>query len=364
MPERPRILWIGVEPTPYFVDEFTELESSLPYRFEFFFLAAAHTQPWQLHLGRVLSRRPGEPVDLLTYAAFLFEVCLDPPDAVVLEGYGLPHFVLSAWLFTCTGVPWVLRSDTPQRDEKKRRCLDAGVLSWIVRHATWMLPGGTRQMQNLVRAGGDPAKIAIGYMTVREDRFPRVANTASSPAGTLRAVSVGRLIRRKRVDAAIDSVLRLSREGLAVGLEIIGDGPELESLRRRAEASGGRIEFLGFCEQDGVAAALARAEVFVLLSESEPWGLVVNEALAVGLPLVLERDIGCARDLLSDGVNGFAVDVAKPETIDAALRVLALDPQIRRRMSASSSEISADWSSSHRLAAVGHALAVVTGGAV
>ena len=85
------------------------------------------------------------------------------------------------------------------------------------------------------------------------------------------------------------------------------------------------------------------ADAFALLSEREPWAVVVNEAAACGLPLVLSDRVGAAPDLLEDGENGFLVPAGDVVAAAAALRRLAGDADERRRLGARSRELVQDW---------------------
>jgi glycosyltransferase involved in cell wall biosynthesis len=89
--------------------------------------------------------------------------------------------------------------------------------------------------------------------------------------------------------------------------------------------------------------AYAVADVFALLSEHEPWGVVVNEAAACGLPLVLSNRVGAAADLLVDGENGTLVAAGDVPAAAAAIRRLARDPELRAAQGARSREIVSGW---------------------
>jgi len=86
------------------------------------------------------------------------------------------------------------------------------------------------------------------------------------------------------------------------------------------------------------------ADVFALLSLHETWGVVVNEAAASGLPLVVSDRVGAAYDLVRDGQNGFIVPGGDVEAAAVALKRLADDPELRRRAGDRSREIVAGWS--------------------
>jgi glycosyltransferase involved in cell wall biosynthesis len=126
-------------------------------------------------------------------------------------------------------------------------------------------------------------------------------------------------------------------------LAIAGGGAQENALARRADESGVGLRLLGDLDQDALLEAYVAADVFVLLSLRETWGVVVNEAAASGLPLVLSDRVGAARDLLRDGENGFLVPAADVDAVAEALRQLAADPELRRRMGERSLELVSGW---------------------
>jgi glycosyltransferase involved in cell wall biosynthesis len=116
-------------------------------------------------------------------------------------------------------------------------------------------------------------------------------------------------------------------------------------LRRLAQGLelGNHISFVGFVNQSALPALYGACDVFVLPAEHEPWGLVVNEVMCAGLPLVLGAAVGCAADLLSPGVNGLACEAGDALSLAAALEPLVSDAELRRRMGEASRRIIAAW---------------------
>jgi glycosyltransferase involved in cell wall biosynthesis len=112
---------------------------------------------------------------------------------------------------------------------------------------------------------------------------------------------VGKLTTRKRV---IDAVHGIAGLGSNTVLVIAGTGEEERELRAEAERIGARVVWLGFVNQSRIAAAYAAADCLVLPSESESWGLAVNEAMATGLPAVVTDRTGCHPDLVVPGETG------------------------------------------------------------
>ena len=100
----------------------------------------------------------------------------------------------------------------------------------------------------------------------------------------------------------------------------------------------------GGLNEDELARRYVDADVFALLSRHEPWGVVVNEAAASGLPLVLSDRVGAAYDLLLPGENGFIVPSEDVRAAADALRRLAADADLRHRMGQRSRQLVRDWS--------------------
>lgn len=156
---------------------------------------------------------------------------------------------------------------------------------------------------------------------------------------------VGRLIREKGVFdllAAYGKLPRGVREDF--GLVFAGNGtcrPELEELARRIDS--GAIVFTGFLEKEELANIYAHGAALVFPTHSDPWGLVVNEAMACGLPIIATSVAGCVANLVEDGWNGVVIPPANPDALAGAMQSLVSD-ELRATMSANSWRRSHDYS--------------------
>jgi glycosyltransferase involved in cell wall biosynthesis len=152
---------------------------------------------------------------------------------------------------------------------------------------------------------------------------------------------VARLVPEKGIDTLARAIAATGDERLV--LLVAGQGPELERLLDLCSELGLRSSMGGNLPADELAEQYVEADVFALLSRHEPWGVVVNEAAASGLPLVLSDRVGAAHDLLVDGENGFVVPADDDDATAAALKRLADDPELRRSMGTRSRELVRDW---------------------
>ena len=132
----------------------------------------------------------------------------------------------------------------------------------------------------------------------------------------------------------------LRRKLADVSLLIAGDGSLREWIEQQAAPP---IYYLGRLSGESVWEAYAASDIFVLPSHFEPWGLVVNEAMASGLPVIATDRVGCVDDLVRHGVTGLIVPAEAPDQLLSAMKSLANDPGARRRMGAQAKELIADW---------------------
>lgn len=153
----------------------------------------------------------------------------------------------------------------------------------------------------------------------------------------------GKLVDFKRPLVAVDAVAKLNANGLQTRLMIAGAGPLEGAVRERADSAGIALTQLGFVNQSEIPAVYAAADALVLPSTSrETWGLVANEALACGTPVVVSHEAGCSPDLC-DGRAGIACDGGDPTAVAVAISEL-LENRSQNR------EAIAEMSAAHSLA--------------
>jgi glycosyltransferase involved in cell wall biosynthesis len=266
-------------------------------------------------------------------------------DAVVIHGHFLAahHVALAAAL--AAGTPVFARAETHLG--LRRAAWKETVRTPLMRAFYLAFDGflaiGSGNARYFEAMGVPKEKIFSMPYTVDNDRFIAAAQTSSQAA--VRAATRARLgiagdgaailyaakfEPRKRPDDLIAAFAMLQREGLSANLVMVGSG-ELEAKLRAMVKEGDikNVSFPGFVTQSELPQVYAASDVFVLPSENEPWGLAVNEAMCAGLPIVLSSEIGCAEDLVANGMNGATFKAGDVGGLAAALRPLIKDPNHR-----------------------------------
>jgi glycosyltransferase involved in cell wall biosynthesis len=169
---------------------------------------------------------------------------------------------------------------------------------------------------------------------------------------------------RKHAGDLLEAYARLCTHshGRTPYLLIVGDGEERGRLETRArELALEGVRFLGFRNQSELPAFFALADVFVLPSRHEPWGLIVNEAMASGCAVVVSDEVGANPDLITDGVEGFVFPVGNIDALTAALSRVLSSPEQAKRMGQAAKTRIANWDFDADVRGLRQSLAAVTG---
>jgi glycosyltransferase involved in cell wall biosynthesis len=187
------------------------------------------------------------------------------------------------------------------------------------------LVGGRRTAQYLGHFGINSERVFFGYDTVSMARLRDLAREfEADPAFEARPiVVVSRFIEKKNLFRLLDGYARYRSlcDGPPRPLELLGSGPLEDALRCKiADEAILGVTLHGFASQRDVARQLSQALCLVLFSTVEQWGLVVNEAIALRVPVVVSTTIGACDLLVRTGINGFVVE---PDNVEGLARILA-----------------------------------------
>lgn len=266
------------------------------------------------------------------------------PEVIICGGYNyFASWEALSWSRR-NKVDFILWSESNQHDARSgRRWVESLKTHFVAGCDRFVVPGKS-SFAYLESLGVAQEKIFTAPNAVDNDWFETQAKIARSRAQELRErlglperfiLYVGRLVPEKGIFDLLEAYGRLEDEvKRAVGLVFAGDGKNRSQLEKKAKKIGpGTICFPGFAQREDLAALYGLADLFVLPTHSDPWGLVVNEAMACGLPVMVTNVAGCAADLVDDGWNGFVVPHGDPDNLCRGVDAILRNDQLRQEMS-------------------------------
>ena len=271
------------------------------------------------------------------------------PDAMVVGGYNYPASWQALFWAHRRSVPFCLWSESNSADRRSRRRVVEFLKARFLRDCCGFVVPGMSSRQYLQDLGVRDKPIFIAPNAVDNELFSRLAHTAAKDAERIRTqyklpnrffLYVGRLIPPKGIFDLLEAYAGLKSEIRSeVGLVFVGDGPaQTQLVERASDIHPGRVQCFGFIHREQLPEFYALAEAFIFPTHTDPWGLVVNEAMACGLPIIATTVGGCVADLVENGWNGFVIPASRPIQLTAALETIATDSSLRQRMAANSLE--------------------------
>lgn len=359
--EKPRVLVLLMEPTPYIIPRALYLRQDSELAVDLYFVTANSSQPWGEDASDeelpVLLNAALSPVQRLkNAAAVLGRVLRKEYSAVHLAGWG--HWMTRLAILACRirRVPFSVESDTP---------LGAGVTGWRRSIKDWLypfwmkwitmaIPGGRRQAGYFRRYGVPDDRIVISHMTVDTETIREMKSVGREefrrangvPSKMVVFLFVGRLLVLKGIDTLLAAFEKAAAKDQNVGLVIVGDGTERTRVEEVSCRLPNKLWAVGRQNYGGVISWMRSSDVFVLPSRDENWGLVVNEAMVCGLPIVISDACGCVDDLVFEGQNGHIFPVNDVEKLTEAMLSIARCGEARRAMGRASATIIEPWTAS------------------
>jgi 1,2-diacylglycerol 3-alpha-glucosyltransferase len=270
------------------------------------------------------------------------------PEVVVCGGYNYIASWQALHWAKRHGVPFLLWSESTSNDRRGMSAPIEILKKKFVENCTRFVVPGTAAHDYLTKLGIPDDRIFVAPNAVDLALFRASEAGVEAMQAETRArlvlppryfLFVGRLVRAKGVLDLLKAYERLTptvRE--EVGLVFAGDGPMRAELESRArDLYPGSVHFAGFVHRDDLPAYYTLADCLVLPTHSDTWGLVVNEAMACGLPIICSRVAGCAADLMHE--NGWLVSPGNLDELAAAMEEAASNELLRGEMAAKSREI-------------------------
>lgn len=348
-----RLCWIIADLGNYHAARMRALQSSLQHdlkvielkcRSEYPEFAAARDAVRALHCRTLFAPDAGA-ISFGRLRGMLYRALDDArPDALFVNGWSQSSAILAmAWSMSHQ-VPFVIASESTAADQT-RVAWREGVKCLLVRRAGAAFVGGRRSAQYLRTLGLPEASIFQGYDAVDNEHFAAGAEAARRAAAQVRSalnlpgrylLCVARLIPRKGFAMLLEAFARYRAGTTTAGLDLlfVGDGSDRPRLMQLAAALGidAGVHFHGFQGYDRLPSYYGLAEALIVPSRSEPWGLVVNEAMASALPVLVSSACGCTDDLVRHGHNGFVIDPTNVKELTELVRFIDAQPQRVRQL--------------------------------
>ena len=303
------------------------------------------------------------------------------PAVALIAGWGTPASLIALEWCLQNQRPAVVMSESNAFDEK-RYALAELIKRIVVSSFSAGLAGGQLQREYLVTLGLPRNRVFTGYDVVDNEYFRQKAEEVRSQASEVRMkyglprkyfLASARFVPKKNLPMLIRAYVRYRRladsgedgqrttDNRPWDLVLLGDGPLKADICRLISdfRLHGQVHLRGFIQYRELPAYYALADAFVHASTTEQWGLVVNEAMATGLPVIVSNRCGCVPDLVAKGKNGFTFN---PESVEDLSKLMVdmsrLSDRRLEEMRAESRRIIAGFTPTHFATAAQRAIDV------
>lgn len=287
--------------------------------------------------------------------AVLTHLLRHKPDVVLLYGYSSSTNLLALLLSKAARWPVLVRGDTRLASYHSLRGVKAQIKRCLFSLFDGFIAIGTLNREYYQSYGVAPQKISFAPFSVNNSRFhlgeaersqKRIAlrRTLQVDDDAIVVLFAAKMIPCKRPFDLIDAFNRLAHGNPRLHLLFVGSGPDEANVRAKANLLfPGRVSFLGFQNQTQMPGCFAGSDIFVLPSADEAWGLVINEAMASGLPVIASDGAGAAVDLVANSGAGVVYKAGDIDALAAALASLTESDFLREEMAQKAITHIAEW---------------------
>ncbi len=352
--------------SPYRIPVFNQIAQSLKDQFlVLFFGETEKRRQWKIYkenikfcyevLPSILFQKKGLTPHFLNPTIFL-RLKKYSPDIIIIFGYHHLSSLLALLYTKLFKRQIILWCESNKYDQRSHHPLKEAYKRWFVRNCTGYIVPGEASFEYLVSLGAKQKKIWVAGDAVDNDYFSQASDKYRETKEAFKQskgypgkliLYVGRLINQKGIFDLLKAFQILSGKQSDLGLLLIGSGEQEKQYKDFClEYNLKNVFFAGFVHQEELPLYYAVADVFVLPTHSDPWGLVLNEAMACKLPIISSDVAGAAHDLISHGENGYIFKKGNILKLTAYLEDILSDEQKRIRMGQRSFDIIKNYSPS------------------
>lgn len=287
----------------------------------------SHEYPWRfdaqgsyvIHQLSGHAKPEDDPPLLVTQQQLMVLLDQLQPQVIVSVGWADRAYQALLVLAHQRRIPVVLISDSRWRDEP-RSAAKEWLKCQLLRGYSAALVAGQESSAYLTALGFPPAAIFQPWDVVDNAFFQQSAAQSGPRQPTFLCVS--RLVAKKNHHGLLEAYASYQQQGGSWGLQLVGSGSQEDLLRAQIAKlpDPQRVQLLPFCQLEELGRLYGQANAFVLASNTDQWGLVVNEAMAAGLPCLVSSACGCALDLIEHGVSGWCFDPSSPSALASLMQ--------------------------------------------
>lgn len=321
--------------SPYRVDLFNYLENTKRFDITIIYSSESEGREWNIdnlnHKYEILKSKTLKirkkldykyihiPKDILKRLEFI------NPDIVVGGEYNATVVLSYLWC-KIKRKKYISWSDGTLNSERNINYLQRKLRHIICRGSNALISSSTRTKEAQIKYGAK-SKIFISYLTIDIHKYMICKNEWNND----NIICVGSLIERKGVDLLFNAIKNVRHHYV---INIVGSGDELNRLKNIAKDLNidSNIKFLGFKQRDELIELYKNSCLFVLPTREDCFGLVINEAMCAGLPIITSKYADGAYDLVDDGKGGYIIDPYDTDNFSEKLEELLSDKNKAEQM--------------------------------
>ena len=266
-----------------------------------------------------------------TYKGLSGQLKKEKPDAIIVSGFS--SATIKVFLYSIVNrTPYIIWNGSIAKQGRKDSFIRKLQRKFLTRFASTFIAYGTKAKSYLVSMGAASEKVFIATNTVDTSFFE---NETEKQRGILmddglhHFIYLGYLVPRKNVGQLVEIAKMLKAQRSDFCIDIIGDGESKDSLEQMVKEYQltDQIIYHGFKQKEELPPYFAKAKALLFQTDFDIWGLVLNEAMAAGVPCLSSVNAGASEDLIIDGENGYIVDYQNKDGILEKINFIIENPE-------------------------------------
>lgn len=236
----------------------------------------------------------------------------EKPDIIIVSGFSSASLKVM-WYSLKNKIPYIIWSGSIEKENRNSSFIRKIQRKILVNFASSFVAYGTLAKNYLMSIGAKDSQVSIATNTVDTDFYYSETNkirNSLNETGTPHFLYLGYLVPRKNVNLLLAAILQLSNKRRDFILDIVGDGSDKEELETFVENQkiDDLVKFHGFKQKSELPKFLGSSRAMLFQTDFDIWGLVLNEAMASGIPCLASKNAGATSDLVVENETGFAIN--------------------------------------------------------